>query len=83
MVGPDGPFDDGIVPLQAFVDGSGPDGAAMTLEGDADGLIRPVAYVRRRGAISEVVLDPEPLHEFSASTDGRRRLSDALQGVLS
>ena len=50
LVGPDGPFDDGIVPLQAFVDGDGPDGAAITLEGDADGVIRPVAYVRRRGA---------------------------------
>ena len=82
LIGPEGPFDDGIVPLQAFVDGSGPDGAAMTLEGDADGSIRPVAYVRRQGAISEVILDPEPLHEFRASTDGRRRLSEALRGVL-
>ncbi len=82
LVGPDGPFDDGIVPLQTFVDGDGFDGAAITLEGDADGSIRPVAYVRRRGAISEVTLDPEPLHEFRASTDGRRRLSEALRGVL-
>jgi thioredoxin reductase len=82
LVGPDGPFDDGIVPLQTFVDGDGPDGAAMTLEGDADGSIRPVAYVRRRGTISEVTLDPEPLHEFRASIDGRRRLSEALRGVL-
>jgi thioredoxin reductase len=82
LIGPDGPFDDGIVPLQAFVDGSGPDGAAMTLEGDADGSICPVAYVRRQGAISEVILDPEPLHEFRASADGRRRLSEALRGLL-
>jgi thioredoxin reductase len=82
LVGPDGPFDDGVVPLQAFVDGDGPDGAAMTLEGDADGSIKPVAYVRRRGTISEVTLDPEPLHEFRASIDGRRRLSEALRGVL-
>jgi len=83
LAGPDGPYDDGILPLQAFVDGDGPDGAAMTLEGDADGLIRPVAYVRRAGMISEVSLDPEPLHDFRASSDGRRRLSEALRGVLS
>ena len=82
LAGPDGPYDDGILPLQAFVDGDGADGAAMTLEGDADGSIRPVAYIRRGGAISEVTLDPEPLHDFRSSTDGRRRLSEALRGVL-
>ena len=54
LAGPDGPVDDGIVPLQAFVDGDGPDGAAMTLEGDADGLdpagrLRPAAGRDQRG----------------------------------
>jgi thioredoxin reductase len=83
VVGQDGPHEDGVVPLQAFVDGDGGDGVAMTLEGDAEGAIRPVAYVRRGGAISELTLDPEPLHEFRASGDSRRRLTEALRGVLS
>src|SRR3990172_2066420 len=33
LFGVDGPYDEGIVPLQAFVDGSGPDGVAIGLEG--------------------------------------------------
>jgi hypothetical protein len=68
------------VPLQAFVDGSGPDGAAMTLEAMPMG--HPAGGLhRRRGAISEVVLDPEPLHEFRARpTDVP--LADGLEGVL-
>jgi hypothetical protein len=70
------------VPLQAFVDGSGPDGVAIGLEGDAEGVIRPAAYVRRKGAVSEVMLDPDPLNEFRGSSDGRARLTAALEGLL-
>ena len=82
LFGPDGPYDEGIRPLQAFVDGSGPDGAAITLEGDAEGVVRPAAYVRRRGSVSEVMLDPDPLNEFRGSSDGRARLHAALTELL-
>ena len=82
LFGADGPFDEGIVPLQAFVDGSGPDGAAITLEGDAAGVVRPAVYVRRRGAVSEVMLDPDPLNEFRCSSDGRARLTTTLAELL-
>ncbi|MGH2407847.1 MAG: NAD(P)-binding domain-containing protein, partial [Candidatus Limnocylindrales bacterium] len=82
LFGEDGPYDEGIRPLQAFVDGSGPDGAAITLEGDADGVVRPAAYVRRRGAVSEVMLDPDPLMDFRNSSDGRARLNAALAELL-
>jgi hypothetical protein len=82
LFGAEGPYDEGIVPLQAFVDGSGPDGAAITLEGDADGVVRPVAYVRRGDAVNEVMLDPDPLNEFRGSPDGRARLTAALAELL-
>ena len=77
-----GALDDGIRPLQAFVDSSGPDGVAITLEGDPEGVIRPVAYVRRRGSLAELALDPHPLHDFRASADGPARLSAALEELL-
>jgi thioredoxin reductase len=82
MFGRDGPYDDGIVPLQAFVDGSGPDGAAITLEGDAAGVVRPAAYIRRHGSVSEVMLDPDPLNEFRGSSDARKHLTAALAELL-
>ena len=82
LFGADGPYDEGIVPLQAFVDGSGPDGVAIGLEGDPEGVVRPAAYVRRKGAVSEVMLDPDPLNEFRGSSDGRARLTAALEGLL-
>jgi thioredoxin reductase len=78
----DGPRDEGIVPVQAFVDGSGDDGVAITLEGDAEGVVRPVAYVRRRAAVTEVNLDPDPLNEFRGSSDARAHLTDALAELL-
>ena len=82
LFGAHGPYDEGIVPLQAFVDGSGPDGVAIGLEGDPEGVIRPAAYVRRKGAVSEVMLEPDPLNEFRGSSDGRARLTAALEGLL-
>jgi thioredoxin reductase len=63
-----GPRDEGVVPLAAFVDGTGSDGAgdavAVTLEADGSGAIYPVVYVRRGGRFEEVTLDPDPLLRY-------------------
>jgi thioredoxin reductase len=55
--------DDGIVPLEVFVDGEA-DGVALTLEFDAEETIRPVAYVRREGVLHESALPPHPLRRY-------------------
>jgi thioredoxin reductase len=58
-----GAVDDGIVPLEVFVDGER-DGAAVTLEFDADETIRPMLYVRHRGVLHEDALPPHPLRRY-------------------
>jgi thioredoxin reductase len=64
----DGPRDEGIVPLAAFVDGVGDDGTAdslaLTLEADGTGSIYPVLYLRREGRVEERMIDPDPLLRF-------------------
>ena len=64
----DGPRDEGIVPLAAFVDAVGDDGAtdalALTLEADGSGAIYPVIYLRRDGRVDERPIDPDPLLRF-------------------
>jgi thioredoxin reductase len=63
-----GPRDEGVVPLAAFVDGTGTDGdgdaIAVTLEADGSGAIYPVVYVRREGRLDEVTFDPDPLLRY-------------------
>jgi thioredoxin reductase len=57
---------EGIVPLQHFVDSTGPDAVAATVEMDAEGTIYPVVYLRRAGTIErELIMDPHPLHAFN------------------
>jgi hypothetical protein len=58
-----GAVDEGIVPLEVFVDGER-DGAAVTLEFDADETIRPMLYVRHRGVLHEEALPPHPLRRY-------------------
>jgi thioredoxin reductase len=55
--------DQGILPLEVFVDGEG-DGVAVTLEFDPDETIRPVVYTRHRGTLHETALDPHPLRRY-------------------
>ena len=77
--GVDGCRDDGIQPLTAFLDDhDGPDAIAMTLESDGSGAIYPVAYLRRSGDLSEVALEPHPVHVFETSAN-RDRLADAVR----
>ena len=58
------PVDEGIVPLEHFVDMEGTNGVAVTVELDGAGRIFPSVYVRRRGKLRIERLDPHPLHAF-------------------
>lgn len=58
-----GAIDEGIVPLEVFVDGER-DGMAITLEFDAEETIRPMVYVRQRGVLHEEALPPHPLRRY-------------------
>ncbi|MBA2742611.1 MAG: NAD(P)-binding domain-containing protein [Actinobacteria bacterium] len=64
-------LDEGILPLEVFVDGSA-DGVAITLEFDAEETIRPVVYVRHDGVLHEELLAPHPLRRY----DGQPYLED-------
>jgi thioredoxin reductase len=68
--------DDGIVPLEVFVDGDA-DGVAASLEFDAEETIRPVVYVRHGGVLREEALPSHPLRRY----DGRE-YEDALEQLL-
>ena len=72
----DGIRDEGILPLEEFVDGGGgPDAAAVAVEMRADGTIYPAVYVRRGGEPEEHELDPHPVVPSTATVpSGRERL---------
>ena len=76
-----GPRDEGIVPLAAFVDGQGDDGAgdalAVTLEADGSGAIYPVLYLRGAGRLEEHSIDPDALLRFDTPAT-RARITDIL-----
>jgi thioredoxin reductase len=71
-------FDRGVQPLWHFVDASGPDAVAVTIETDRDGVTFPGVYVRRGGRLREERLDPQPLNEFEG--ERYRRALGALIG---
>jgi len=77
----DGPRDEGLVPLEAFVDAAGDDGAgdavALTLEADGTGAIYPVVYVRRDGKLEEHTFDPDILLRYD-TPEVRRRLAEIV-----
>jgi thioredoxin reductase len=56
--------DDGILPLEHFVDADGDDAVAVAVEMNGDGTIYPAVYVRRAGRLSEHELDPHPTYAF-------------------
>ena len=70
-------LDEGILPLEAFVDGS-TDGVAATLEFDADEEIRPALYVRSGGVLRETLLPPHPLRRYDVLAY-REALDDLLR----
>jgi hypothetical protein len=62
----DGMRDDGILPLQIFVDEPGPDAVAIAVEMAADGTIYPAVYIRRKNHLTEHPLEPHPLHDYES-----------------
>jgi thioredoxin reductase len=64
--GEDGLQDDGILPLQIFVDEPGPDAVAVAIEMDAEGTIYPSVYLRLRNDVQEYPLESHPLHQYNA-----------------
>jgi thioredoxin reductase len=76
----DGVRDEGILPLEVFVDGS-QDGVAATLEFDADETIRPVVYVRLDGVLNETSLPAHPLRRYD-DTEYRETLEALLRPLL-
>jgi thioredoxin reductase len=56
--------DDGIVPLEHFLDEWEENAIAGTIQIDASGQIQPVLYTRENGNLRETALDPHPLHAF-------------------
>jgi thioredoxin reductase len=59
--------DQGILPLEHFLDSGGEDAVAAVIEMDPEAVIYPALYVRRDGRIAEHELPPHPVHAF----DGR------------
>jgi thioredoxin reductase len=77
----DGWRDDGILPLQIFVDEPGPDAVAAAIEMAADGTIYPSLYVRRQNRVEERPLESHPLHAYS-SPQYARDVSRLLEPLL-
>jgi len=77
--GEGGIVDDGIVPLQHFVDAPGPDAVAVAVETDDTGDIHPALYVRRGGRVDEHILDGDVLLEFRGPVQREEALA-ALKG---
>jgi thioredoxin reductase len=74
--------DEGIVPLAHFVDSSGPDAVAITLESNGQGNPYPAIYRRKDGAVTEHLLAPHPLLDFRSS-EYKRQMQEILEPVLS
>jgi hypothetical protein len=77
----DGLRDDGILPLQVFVDEPGPDACAIAVEMAADGTIYPSVYLRVRNRVAEHPLPSHPLHDYETE-EHRRALSELVEPLL-
>jgi thioredoxin reductase len=75
-----GSRDEGIVPLEHFLDSGGDDAIAAAIEIDPRGVIYPALYVRRAGRIAEHELPPHPVHAFEGAEYGRE-LEAILRGL--
>jgi len=63
--------DEGIQPLAPFVDSTGPDAVAVTVETDDTGDIHPAVYLRNTGGVREHLLPTEPRYNFESAEHGR------------
>ncbi len=69
--------DEGILPLAWFVDASGPDALAITLEADGSGDVYPVLYTRIAGRLAERRFEAHPLLDYRTATM-RRAITEIL-----
>jgi hypothetical protein len=77
----DGIRDEGIVPLEHFIDQAGPDAVAVAVEMDRTATIYPAVYVRSGKRLLERALPPHPTHAF-ASEGYRRELASVLGDLV-
>jgi len=73
---------EGVVPLQSFLDSGGGDAVAATLESNGQGNPYPVVYVRKEGSVAERAMAPDPLLDFTGH-DYQDELRAVLEPVLS
>jgi thioredoxin reductase len=72
----DGGFrDDGVLPLEHFLDSGGPDAVAATIEMNPRAVIHPTLYLRRGGRIEEHELEPHPVHAYRGGEYVREAVS--------
>jgi thioredoxin reductase len=72
--------DDGVMPLEVFVDADF-DGVAASLEFDDHERICPVLYVRTHGELEEVPLPPHPLRRYDGP-EYREAIAAAVAPLL-
>jgi thioredoxin reductase len=77
----EGIVDEGILPLTHFLDGTGYDGVAVTLEANPAAEIYPALYVRRGGQMKEHLLDTNKLVRFDGD-EYRRAVDSILEPLL-
>jgi thioredoxin reductase len=77
---PDGVHDDGIAVLVEFVDSTGSDAVAVTVETNLEGHLQPCVYVRRHGDVCEEVFGPAWMNDFRTD-ENRARLTELLAGL--
>ena len=70
--------DDGILPLEHFLDAGGEDAVAAAIELDPRAVIHPTLYVRRHGRVTEYELPPHPVHAFEGA-EYRRELDEIVR----
>src|SRR6266566_2559733 len=73
---------EGVVPLQSFLDSGGGNAVAATLESNGQGNPYPVVYVRKEGSVAERAMAPEPMLDFTGR-DYQNELRSVLEPVLS
>jgi len=73
--------DEGVLPLAPFVDSTGPPAVAIAVELDGEQRLQPCAYVRGPKGVTEHVLFPGELHDFT-SDEHAAALREALKQVL-
>jgi thioredoxin reductase len=77
----DGLRDEGILPLEHFLDSGGEDAVAAAVEINASAVIYPAIYVRRGGRIAEHELPPHPVRAYDGASY-RRELEAILKPLL-